>query len=147
MTIKAIRVSKTSMKPWYLSGPVDQALLTSTQAKGLKVVSLHLDDVHGEPADCELWTNNEEWATDDESNIFADMILVQHKMRSAETVEAMMEAEKMPSQPVTKGVAILTGVGGTDFPKGKDDKSKWCILQSLLGKHPASLEVGHGEVE
>lgn len=131
MSIKAIRVSKTSFKDWYLSGPIDQALRTSTQAKNLRVFPLHLDDVHGEPVNCELWLDAKDWSHGDESNPRADHIIHQNALANAQTVKAMQEVETLPP---CRGVAILTGPGGTDFPKAANGLSG-CVLAALMGAH------------
>lgn len=137
MAVKAVRVSKTSFKQWYLHGPVDQALKTSTQAEQVKPFSLHLDDVHGNPVDCELWVNTSTRDDeDDEPNPAACEILARQALREKGLEPAEVELlgagkDVIDNTPDIKGVAILTGLGGTDFP----EEHIGCILSSLMGRH------------
>ena len=128
MTVKAVRVSKTSFKSWTLHGPIDQALKTTCQANAVKAVSIHLDDVHGKPVDVELWLSTEVACVDhDEINPPAQIML--YVAQGGTSDSGLAEAfEKV--DPV-KGVAVLTGPGGTDFPTGDIE----CTLHALLGQH------------
>lgn len=135
MSIKAVRVSKTSFKRWDLHGPVDQALKTSTQAEAVKCIPIHLEDVHGEPVDLELWANSEPGVPgDDEPNPHGQLILQQIELRKQGiTVQEVIEGGYgLPELFVINGVAILTGPGGTDIPEAHLE----CTLGALLGHHP-----------
>lgn len=136
MSVKTIRVSKTSFKEWTLYGPIDQALKTSTQAEAVKAISIHLDSVHGSPVDLELWVNVEaaQLGGEDELNAHAQMILSQLEWaKQGITAEEAFEAGyELPEIPVIKGVAVLTGPGGSEFPQEHME----CILAALMGAHP-----------
>ena len=143
MTIKAIRVSKTSLKPWALYGPIDQALKTSAQAESVRVFPIRIV-AHGQPVELELWVNAEEATVerDDEINPPAVMILQQNELRSRgipiphslDELEDIVESHDDPfaALPMVQGPAILTGAGGTDVPDGEE---LGCVLMALIGRH------------
>lgn len=131
MAVKAVRVSKTSLKQWILYGPVDQALKTTCQAEAVKPINLHLDDVHGSPVDLELWVNQEEGHPGiDEPNPAAQMILQNQEMAKQGTtaLEALQSGLELPALPVVKGIAVITGQGCTDLV----DENLECVLHALL---------------
>jgi hypothetical protein len=139
MAIQAVRVSKSSFKEWKLHGPVDQALKTSCQADAVKAIPLHLDDVHGAPVDVELWVNIEEGDPgEDEPNPHGMMILqnMECSKQGITPAEALLAGYELPELPVIKGVAVLTGAGGSDFPMGNFR----CVIASLVGMHSAVEE-------
>ena len=141
MTIKAVRVSKTSLSEWSLYGPVDQALKTTAQADAVRVVPIHLT-THGEPVELELWINAELADEDEprELNAPALMILQHNEMRRQGITPPQTKKELKEMQanydtifdklPLVKGPAILTGAGCTDMP---DELG--CILMALVGQH------------
>lgn len=143
MTVKAIRVSKTSLKPWALFGPIDQALKTSAQAESVRVFPLQVM-AHGQPVELELWINAEEACVerDDEINPPAVMILQQNELRrqgipipqSLDELESIVENHDdiFDRLPMVQGPAILTGAGGTDVPDGEE---LGCVLLALVGRH------------
>lgn len=139
MTVNAVRVSKTSFKKWFLYGPVDQALKTSTQAEQVKCYPLSVP-VHGAPVSVELWCNIEEAAKDgtDELNGHAQSMLQEAHFREQGTTveEAFAAGAALPTLPVIKGVAVLTGPGCTDFP----EHAVQCTLAALVGIHPSVHE-------
>lgn len=131
--IKAIRLSKTSFKAWMLVGDAQDAIRTSCQAEHVKSILLHLDDIHGEPVDVEMWINTEEAEVEikevddamvpmsaDEPNPYGQVILREHALRGGE-----------PEIPFIKGVAVLTGPHHTDFPQENTE----CVLAALVGRH------------
>lgn len=132
--LHAIRVSKTSFKEWMLFGPVDQALRTSCQAEHVVVKSLTVSP-HDAPIEVELWYNAQEAVTDgsDELNMRAQTILQEANCRDLGTTSelAVLSGQGLPALPVVKGVAILTGPGGSDFPTEHVE----CILATLIGMH------------
>lgn len=136
MAIKAIRVSKTSVKPWNLYGPVEAALLTSCQAEQVKAIPLHLKDVHGSPVDVELWINTIPLTDpNEEPNPPAQQMLavqeLQAKGLGLAEVEAFGTDGLFDDIPAVLGVAILTGAGAVDFPEDRPS----CIVAALLGSH------------
>jgi hypothetical protein len=139
MTVNGVRVSKTSFKKWFLHGPVDQALKTSTQADEVKCYPLTVS-VHGAPVSVELWCNAQEAAKDgtDELNPHAQSMLQEAHFREQGTTveEAFAAGYALPSLPVIKGVAVLTGPGCSDFPPD----AVQCTLAALVGVHPSTHE-------
>lgn len=142
MTVKAVRVSKTSLQPWSLYGPIDQALKTTAQAESVRVFPIHIM-AHGQPVELELWINSEEASLPDgDINPPAVMILQQNELRrrgiaipeSLEELESIVEAHDDPfdALPMVQGPAILTGAGGTDVPDGEE---LGCVLMALIGRH------------
>ena len=143
MTVKAVRVSKTSLQPWALYGPIDQALKTTAQAESVRVFPIHLM-AHGQPVELELWVNAEEATVehDYDLNPPAVMILQQNELRrrgipipqTSDELEAIVEnAEDIFDRlPMVQGPAILTGAGGTDVP---DTEELGCVLMALIGRH------------
>ena len=142
MTVKAVRVSKTSLQPWSLYGPIDQALKTTAQAESVRVFPIHIM-AHGQPVELELWINSEEAELPDgDINPPAVMILQQNELRrrgitipeSLEELESIVEAHDDPfdALPMVQGPAILTGAGGTDVPDGEE---LGCVLMALIGRH------------
>ena len=142
MTVKAVRVSKTSLQPWSLYGPIDQALKTTAQAESVRVFPIRIM-AHGQPVELELWINSEEAELPDgDINPPAVMILQQNELRrrgipnpeSLEELEAIVEAHDDPfsALPMVQGPAILTGAGGTDVPDGEE---LGCVLMALIGRH------------
>lgn len=136
MAVQAVRVSKTSFKPWKLHGPIDQALKTSCQADAVKALPLHLDDVHGSPVDLELWINVEEGVPgEDEPNPHA-MMIMQYQKLGVSGVEALLSGQGLPAMPMIKGVGVLTGAGATDFPIDQIQ----CVVPALVGMHHDASE-------
>lgn len=136
MAVKAMRVSKTSFKPWNLYGPIESALATSCQADQVKAIPLHVKDVHGESVDLELWINTEPLTDpDDEPNPAAQQILavqeLQNKGLSLTEVEAFGTDGLFDDIPAVLGVAVLTGQGAQSFP----DEHPMCVVAALLGNH------------
>ena len=142
MTVKAVRVSKTSLQPWSLYGPIDQALKTTAQAESVRVFPIHIM-AHGQPVELELWINSEEAELPDgDINPPAVMILQQNELRrrgitipeSLEELESIVEDHDDPfaALPMVQGPAILTGAGGTDVPDGEE---LGCVLMALIGRH------------
>lgn len=142
MTVKAVRVSKTSLQPWSLYGPIDQALKTTAQAESVRVFPIHIM-AHGQPVELELWINSEEASLPDgDINPPAVMILQQNELRrrgiaipeSLEELESIVEDHDDPfaALPMVQGPAILTGAGGTDVPDGEE---LGCVLMALIGRH------------
>jgi hypothetical protein len=131
--INAVRISKTSAKQWELHGPIQEALKTTCQANQLKPFTLHLDDVHGEPVDLELWVDQGERESDQqEPNWMAQKILELQQINHVVTPE---DLDKKPHQ--VKGVAVITGPGGSDVP-GMERMS--CVLMALAGQHDEKTE-------
>lgn len=134
--IKCVRVSKTSFKVWVLYGPVDQALKTSTQAEAVKVIPIKVP-VHDEMLDVELWVNTEEAVvamdSTDELNPPAQLILQQVELRKQgiNALDLLSSGAGLPSLPIIKGVAILTGAGASDFPQEHIE----CTLAALTGQN------------
>ena len=142
MTVKAVRVSKTSLQPWSLYGPIDQALKTTAQAESVRVFPIRIM-AHGQPVELELWINSEEAELPDgDINPPAVMILQQNELRrrgipipeSLEELESIVEDHDDPfaALPMVQGPAILTGAGGTDVPDGEE---LGCVLMALIGRH------------
>lgn len=136
--ISAVRVSKTSFKRWTLYGAVDQALKTSCQANALKVIPIHLDDIEGKPLQAELWTNTQpRLASDEEPNPGADVICQQQRLRdkglSLAEVELLGAGEVVADLDNIKGVAILTGPGGSDFAPEFADEDLPKVFAAILG--------------
>lgn len=142
MTVKAVRVSKTSLQPWSLYGPIDQALKTTAQAESVRVFPIHIM-AHGQPVELELWINSEEASLPDgDINPPAVMILQQNELRrrgisipeSLEELESIVEDHDDPfaALPMVQGPDILTGAGGTDVPDGEE---LGCVLMALIGRH------------
>lgn len=126
--IKTIRISKTSAQPWELHGPVQEALKTTCQTEQLKPFNLHLDDVHGEPVDLELWCGTTERVSEkEEPNWMAQKILELQQINHVVTPE---DLDKKAHR--VKGVAVLTGPGGSDVP-GMERMA--CVLMALAGQH------------
>lgn len=151
MSVKSIRVSKTSFKAWSLYGPVDQALKTSIQAEAVKVFPLKVC-VHGDELHLALWINAEEMSSaDDESNAPATLILQQQELRNRgldeiplggpETDDGtgmhIVAAQLMDGVPLVQGPAIITGAGGDDIPGSQENSliSVDCVLSALVGTH------------
>lgn len=123
--ISAVRVSKTSLKRWTLYGAVDQALKTSCQADAVRVIPIHFD-VDDQPLQAELWINVQpRLAADEEPNPGADVICQQQRLRdkglSLAEVALLGAGDVVSDLDSVKGVAILTGPGGSDFAPGFDD--------------------------
>lgn len=142
MTVKAVRVSKTSLQPWSLYGPIDQALKTTAQAESVRVFPIHIM-AHGQPVELELWINSEEASLPDgDINPPAVMILQQNELRrrgisipeSLEELESIVEDhdDSFAALPMVQGPVILTGAGGTDVPDGEE---LGCVLMALIGRH------------
>lgn len=126
MTVKTIRVSKTSFKRWDLHGITEEALKTTCQADEIRVIPLHVNSVHGKPVDAELWINVKDASAlgTDELNPYAHMILNSERERQGK--------EPTDDDPAVLGVGVLTGPGATDFP---DDGYFLCNLSALAGGH------------
>lgn len=148
MSVKAYRVSKTSIKPWYLYGPVDQALKTTAQAEAVRVVPLSVE-VHDQTIEVELWLNAEEaivkpddrggYDSEDELNFPAQAMLAHNYQRTCGVLPPPREMycdEQYSSIPNVQGVAILTGPGCSDFP----DEFGACALYALMGSHDDDVE-------
>lgn len=104
--IKTLRVSKSSIRPWNLYGPVDQAMRTTCQTDGLRFVELEFK-LHGLDIHAELWFSQHDADPDeDELNPAAQMMLSQNNLR---------QGDPERSQPIVKGVAVLTGLGVTSL--------------------------------
>lgn len=137
--IKAIRVSKTSLKHWALFGPVEGALKTTCQAEVIKPINLHLGDVGGAVVDLELWINVEAGEPgQDEPNPPAQQILQEAEARKSGLTaeEALLSGQALPQLPIVKGVGVLTGPGGSDMPE--DNLAD--ILARLLGQQSFTEE-------
>lgn len=136
MAIKAMRVSKTSAKVWFLHGPIESALMTSCQANEVRAIPLSTH-VHGEDHDVELWINTTEWEDEeeDEPNPGAQQMLVVAELAkkglSFTELEAFGPGDVLDTVPKILGVAVLTGPGGTDFPQ----ENPMCVVSALMGNH------------
>ncbi len=138
MTIKAIRVSRTSMKFVDLYGPIEAALKTLIQAKALQVKPLHVLH-HGDDLSLEMWINTEEASVfEGTPNIPAIAILANAEMErngidvegtSFEELIQMVSKGDFPAVPVVNGPAILTGAGCADIP----DAHLECLVHALMG--------------
>jgi hypothetical protein len=141
--IKTFRISKTSLKPWGLYGPIEAALKTTLQADAVRVVPLSVDH-HGEQTDLELWINAAEDDSERHSiNAPATTILALAEARQKggaystlaadipEGVSAMVMAALPDDVEIVKvyGPAILCGPGATDVPNAHPD----CLMMALLG--------------
>lgn len=136
--ISAVRLSKTSFKPWTLYGAVDQALKTSCQAEAVKVIPIHLDDIDGKPLQAELWVNAQpRLADDEEPNPGADIICQQQRLRdkglSMAEVALLGAGDVVADLDIIKGVAILTGPGATDFAPNFEEKEIPEVFKAILG--------------
>lgn len=145
--VSAVRVSKTSFKRWTLYGAIDQALKTSCQAETVKVVPIHINDVEGKPLSAELWINTQpRLSADEEPNPGADVICQQQRLRdkglSLAEVELLGAGEVVADLDSVKGVAILTGPGGSDFAVGLTDEELAKVFAAILGTVVAVEDEG-----
>jgi hypothetical protein len=142
MSIKAIRVSNTSIKSWDLHGPIDQALKTSMQADSVRFFPLDVN-LHGDEVKMELWIDAAEITEETEKSVnpYAMVFLRVQKIRdeaanlTADTpnlgnVIVGLATMNMSDMDPIAGIAILTGAGGTDVP----DHAVSCIFQALMGQ-------------
>jgi hypothetical protein len=143
ISTKACRVSKTSLKPWTLYGPIDQALKTSIQATSVRFHSLNLT-VHGMDIALEMWVNAEPISETSESpNMPAITILAVQKLREqgklaqaevfdmGEVIVGVTSISHDDLVPVV-GAVIVTGAGGADLP---DIEDLGCVFAALMGQH------------
>lgn len=139
--IKALRVSKTSMKSWVLHGPLDQALKTSIQADSVKVCPLTVPiGENGAQLELEMWIDAAE-ESDHRPNPPATLILAVDNARKKGTPldtttltdddgEVLIQSLHIdPSEiSVVHGTAILTGAGATSIPECHTE----CLMQALI---------------
>lgn len=137
--IKAVRISKTSFKPWALYGPIDQALKTSIQAESVRVRSVTAP-IGDEQVELELWIDAADTALEEleagnnhAPNVPATAILlIAHARANGLPLIAtdgngvLLQAEGME---LVYGPAIMTGAGGTDVPEAHLQ----CLMDVLLG--------------
>lgn len=133
--IKAIRISKTSFKPWALYGPIDQALKTSIQAESVRVVSVTapIGDVQME---LELWIDASSDAAEHGPNVPATIILLIAHARENGLPNPIVTGDEgemvipvMDGTAIVHGPAIMTGAGGADIPEAHLE----CLIGVLLG--------------
>lgn len=140
--IKAIRISKSSLKCWQLHGPIEAALKTTIQADAVRVIPLRAP-LHGIPTDLELWVD-----------AVADDIESRHSPNVPATAMVMMSEARQKGLPITSssfsdeegevtltslvaevgdhqvvhGPAVLIGAGASDIPEVRLD----CLMAALM---------------
>lgn len=127
--IKSYRISGTSVRPWELHGPIDQALKTTIQADSVRVIGLRVP-LHGIDTEMELWVDGAQESRHG-PNVVATGIAVIALARSqgisidrelvddpdGEQVWATTFNAPFEDIDLIHGPAVLTGAGGTDAPE------------------------------